>query len=200
LPGEPRRLGIVIADVVGKGVPAALYMALCRTVIRATALNGGSPSTVLAQANETILKESDSDLFLTAFYATLDTQSGRLLYTSAGHNPPLWLQQATDTIQELATLGIVLGAFPGIELEECEIDLAPGDRLVFYTDGVTEAMNPHRQFFGEDGLLTTVASQKAGNAQQTVKAVVDAVDAHSAGTPQSDDITLFVARRNHQTS
>jgi len=195
LPGEPRQLGIVIADVADKGVPAALMMALSRTIIRTIALGGRSPSSALMRANELIVNDSRSSLFVTAFYATLDTHSGRLTYANAGHNRPLWLQVRSGEIQEVTAPGIVLGVLEDIELEEREIDVAPGDLLVFYTDGVTEAMNTGGQQFDGERLRAAVAANPDASAQQILSAVVDAVRAFTGDAPQSDDLTLFVAKR-----
>jgi sigma-B regulation protein RsbU (phosphoserine phosphatase) len=195
LPGEPRRIGLIIADVMGKGVPAALFMALSRTTIRTTALNGRSPSSTLVWANELIQKNSRSGLFLTAFYAMLNTSSGRLVYACAGHNRPLWLRATSGALQELAARGIVMAAFDEIDLEEREIEVAPGDLLVFYTDGVTEAMNTHHELFGEKRLQAVVTANADAPAQQVVDAVVSAVEAHVGDTAQSDDLTLLVVRR-----
>ncbi|MBE9471113.1 MAG: SpoIIE family protein phosphatase [Chloroflexi bacterium] len=195
LPGESGRLGIVIADVADKGVPAALMMALSRTIIRTIALGGRSPSPALMRANELILNDSQSSLFVTAFYATLDTHSGRLTYANAGHNRPLWLQVRSGEIQEVTARGIALGVLESIELEEREIDVAPGDLLVFYTDGVTEAMNTSGQQFDGERLRAAVTANPDASAQQILSAVVDAVRAFTGDTPQSDDLTLFVAKR-----
>ena len=195
LPGDPGRLGLVIADVADKGVPAALMMALSRTMVRTAAADGRSPSAALSLANELILKHSQTDLFVTAFYATLDTHSGRLTYANAGHNRPMWLQSGSGEIQELAARGIVLGILEDIELEEREIDVAPGDVLVFYTDGVTEAMNTDGQQFGRERLRAAVAGNPGASAQQILSAVVDAVKAFAGHAPQSDDRTLFVVKR-----
>ncbi len=195
LSADPHRLGMVVADVVGKGVPAALFMGLSRTIIRTSALNGNSPSAVLARANDWIVDDSRSELFLTAFYAMLDTASGQLLYASGGHNRPLWVQAATGEVQELPAQGIILGAFEQIQLEECAIDVAPGDLLVFYTDGVTEAMNATHQPFDTERLQAAVTARPDASAQEVVEAVVDAVRAFTGDAPQSDDLTLFVVKR-----
>ena len=196
LPGEPGRLGLLIADVMGKGVPAALFMAVSSTVIRTTALDGRSPSATLMQANKLILKDSPADLFLTAFYGVLDTHTGRLVYANAGHNRPLWLHAATGEFEELVAHGIVLGAFPEIELEECEIEVAPGDLLVFYTDGVTEAMDADHQLFETERLQAAVAAKPHASTQEILEAVVDAVRAFTGDAPQSDDMTLVAVKRN----
>ena len=195
LPGEPGRLGLVIADVADKGVPAALMMALSRTVVRAAAADGRSPSAALTLANELILEDSRASLFVTAFYAALDTRGGRLAYANAGHNRPLWLRVGTGESEELAARGIALGVLEDIELEEREIDVAPGDLLVFYTDGVTEAMDDGGQQFGKERLRQVLAANADGSAQEVLAAVEDAVRAFTGNTPQSDDIALFVVRR-----
>jgi sigma-B regulation protein RsbU (phosphoserine phosphatase) len=195
LPGEPGCVGLLIADVMGKGVPAALFMAVSRTVIRTTALDGHSPSDTLMQANELILQDSHSKLFLTAFYGVLDTRSGRLVYANAGHNRPLRLQPATGKFEELSARGIVLGAMRDIELEECEIEVAPGDLLVFYTDGITEAMDASHQQFDTQRLRAAVAAGAQGSTPQILEAVVDAVHAFTGGVAQSDDMALIVVKR-----
>jgi serine phosphatase RsbU (regulator of sigma subunit) len=195
LPGQPGRVGLVIADVADKGVPAALMMALSRAMVRTAAANGRSPSAALSLANELILKHSHTDLFVSAFYATLDIHSGRLTYANAGHNRPLWLQISSGEIQELAARGIVLGILEDIELEEREIDVAPGDVLVFHTDGVTEAMDIVGQQFGEERLQAAVAVTPNASAQEIVAAVVYAVRAFTGDAPQSDDLTLLVVKR-----
>jgi serine phosphatase RsbU (regulator of sigma subunit) len=196
VPGSPDRLGLVIADVAGKGVPAALYMALGRTIIRTMALSGHEPAIALQKANTLIHKDSWSDLFLTAFYGVLDSKTGRLSYAVAGHNRPLWFRAASGEFEELAADGIVMGAFERIDLEECEIDVAPGDLLVFYTDGVTEAMNAEQRPFGERRLRATIASGARTSAQDIVNAVVWAVNAFIGESPPSDDCTLLVAKRS----
>jgi sigma-B regulation protein RsbU (phosphoserine phosphatase) len=195
LPGEPGRLGIVIADVAGKGVPAALFMALSRTIIRASALNGRGPAAALVRANELILEDSRSDLFLTAFYAVLDTHTGRLVYANAGHNPPLWLHTTTRNLQELTARGIVLGALEEIELEEREIEVEPGDLLVFYTDGATEAMDANRQPFGEERLQAAIATKADASPEEVLGTVVDRVRAFTGDIPAADDMTFCAIRR-----
>ena len=195
LQGEPHRLGLVIADVTGKGVPAALFMAHSRTVIRTTARSGKSPSASLMRANSLIVEESQGELFLTAFYAMLDTRSGRLVYANAGHNRPLWLQAGADQFQELSARGILMGAFAEIQLEERQIDAAPGDLLVFYTDGVTEAIDADNKMFGEKRLRAAIAAQAGASAEKVLEAVVGRVRAFCGDVPPSDDMTLFVVRR-----
>jgi sigma-B regulation protein RsbU (phosphoserine phosphatase) len=130
-----------------------------------------------------------------AFYATLDIHTGRLIYANAGHSRPLWLQGGSGEVQELAAQGIILGIFEDVELEERQIDVAPGDVLVFYTDGVTEAMDNDGHPFGQERLREAVAATPDVSAQQTLLAVVDAVNAFTGNASQSDDLTLLVVKR-----
>ncbi len=139
LPGTPTRLGVVIADVADKGVPAALFMAVSRTIIRSVAISGRSPASALMRANQLILADSQADLFLSAIYLILDPVTGRVSFSNAGHNRPLLVRAATGQLSELTLRGIVLGAFDDITLQDDTLDLAPGDALVLYTDGVTRS-------------------------------------------------------------
>lgn len=195
LPGKSREWGIMIADVADKGVASALYMALSRTVIRTTALTGRSPASSLMRANGLIQKDSRSDLFLSAVYAKLDTDTGRMIFCNAGHNPALLRRCDDGSFEELTTHGIILGAFEGIELEDQRIDLLPGDLLVLYTDGVTEAINPNEQEFGVPRLRDVLSALADASAQEILDGVVDAVDAFASDAPPFDDLTLVVAKR-----
>jgi sigma-B regulation protein RsbU (phosphoserine phosphatase) len=195
LPGVPRRLGMLIADVAGKGVPAALFMARGSTLIRTTALARRSPKAVLSLANKLMLQGRKADLFLTAFYAVLDTATGRLDYANAGHNPPLWFHRGATAIQELRAEGIVLGIFGEIELEEQVVEVEAGDYLVFYTDGVTEAMDANHVLFGQDRLEAAIRDSEGASAQEMLDAIVATIRAFTGEIPQSDDLTLFVVRR-----
>jgi sigma-B regulation protein RsbU (phosphoserine phosphatase) len=195
LPGESGHWGMVIADVTGKGIPAALFMAFSRTAIRSEAMNGRSPATILQRANRLIVRDIRYRLFLSAFYATLDTRSGRLTYANGGHNWPLWRQADTGETCWLAARGVVLGAFQDVELEEGTVEVRPGDLLVFYTDGVTEARSPGGALFGEERLRAAVRANADAGAQQVQEAIVAAVEAFTGDTPQSDDLTLFVVKR-----
>jgi len=201
LPGTPSRLAMVIADVTGKGVPAALFMARTSRVIQSFGLQAGSPRDTLRQTNDLMMRDSRSELLLSALYAVLDSDSGHLVYANAGHCRPLWLQGATGQVQELDARGIILGAVvDNTYLEERELDVQPGDLLVFYSDGVTEAMNAARELFGEDRLQEVLAANGRGSAQEVLEGIVDAVRDHAGNTQQSDDLTLFVVRRSRSAS
>jgi serine phosphatase RsbU (regulator of sigma subunit) len=199
LSAEPPQLGLIIADVTDKGVPAALFMAFSRTIIRTEAMvrRNQNPAATLKRANRSIIRDiqSDSRLFLSAFYATLDTQTGCLVYSSGGHNWPLWLRSANGEVQSLAVRGIMLGIFENIELEEEEVEVAPGDLLIFYTDGVTEARSRDGQLFDEERLRAVVKANREAGAQEMLQAVVDAVEAFVGDAQPSDDLTLLVVKR-----
>jgi serine phosphatase RsbU (regulator of sigma subunit) len=195
LPDGSPQLGLLIADVTGKGVPAALFMAFSRAIIRTEATTNRDPATVLRRANRSIVRDNRSRLLLSALYCTLDIHTGQLVYANAGHNWPLWLRTARGECQELTARGIVLGAFDDIPLEERQIVVAPGDLLVFYTDGVTEAMNGADKMFGQERLQTIVTANAEGSAEQVCQAVLQALENFTEDTPPSDDITLLVVKR-----
>jgi len=192
LPGG--RWGLVIADVSDKGVPAALFMALSRTLIRATASEDRGPADVLSHANALMLADTRSELFVTAFYAVLDTRRHVLTYASAGHNPPLLVRARDGELLRLRADGIVLGIVEDVDLEERQVDLAEGDVLVLYTDGVTDAINSREEEFSE-GRLREVVQQNAGLSVAGIAAAVnDAVADFVGDTPAFDDFTLVVLK------
>jgi serine phosphatase RsbU (regulator of sigma subunit) len=190
------RLGIVIADVTGKGVPAALMMAFSRAMLRTASTGGLGPAAVLATANELICLDSQSQLFLTAFYAILDPQAGTLVFANGGHEPPIWWQAVTGRCQELTSRSMLLGAFPNIQLEEVRIELAPGDFVVFFTDGLTEARRLQDDtMFGQEGLVSAVSGLQAHSAAEVLQATIDAIKDFSGDAPPADDLTLLVIKR-----
>lgn len=195
LPGEPRRLGLVIGDVSGKGVPAALFMTLSRTLIRTAALDDRRPSAALNRAGGQILKENRTGQFVSVCYATLDIHSGRLAFANAGHNPPLWVQGSTGQVRELEAPGIILGVFDEIALAEGEIEMATGDLLIFFTDAVTEAMDSRREMFGEERLQELAGAHAQASAAQMLETVINAFQTHTGHVPLADDITLLVVKR-----
>ena len=194
-PDDPARLRVVIGDVTGKGVPAALMMAFSRALIRAESTGGRNPAEVLERVNRAITLNR-SRLLLTAFYAALDTRSGRMTFASGGHDWPLWLQSATGECLELETRGIVLGALSENPLANHAIDLAPGDLVVCFTDGVTEARNSEGQMFDLERLKAVVKASRHAGAQRVLTAIVGAVESFVGDTPQSDDLTIVVVKRN----
>ncbi|HEY1011883.1 MAG TPA: GAF domain-containing SpoIIE family protein phosphatase, partial [Herpetosiphonaceae bacterium] len=196
LPGTgERELGFVIADVSDKGVPAALFMALARSLVRAAALDGTSPAVAMERANRWIVRDSQSCMFVTLFYAVLDPASGTLRYTCAGHNPPLLYRAASGAIEPLRTPGIALGVLDEITLIEAETALEPGDVLLCYTDGVTEAVNNAMEEWGVPRLSATITANAGRPAQTLVDAVLAGVQGHAEGRPPFDDVTLVVIKR-----
>jgi serine phosphatase RsbU (regulator of sigma subunit) len=195
LPGESGGLGLVIADVTGKGVPAALMMAFTRAVLHAEAPNSSSPAEVLNRANQVIYADNRAQLFLSAFYGVLEPGSGQLTYANGGHERPLWLQASSRTLQELAAPGMLLGAFQTIELGERRIQLAPGDLVVFFTDGVTEARNNNGELFDETRLRAGLLECAGVGASEVLQDILQAVQEFVGDTPQADDFTLVVIRR-----
>jgi len=194
---ERRRLVIVIADVTGKGVPAALMMAYSRAVLRAESMAGSSPVEVLENANRLMIAERQSRLFLSALYAELDLDACRLTYASAGHDAPILVRAGGAEVRELEAPGVILGAFADTGMESRSVELGSGDTVVFYTDGVTEARDPERRLFGDERLRSAVAEAVAagGSAESVLESVGAAVAEFTAGAEQSDDLTIVVLQR-----
>ncbi|MBX3060084.1 MAG: SpoIIE family protein phosphatase [Anaerolineae bacterium] len=196
LPQNPAQLNIVIADVTGKGVPAALFMALSRTILRVESTYNYTPAEVLRRVNHFIIHDSRNPLFLSIALANLDTTTGQLTFANGGHDRPLWLRQETGTVQTLTAVGMLLGAFPDVRLADHEIHVAPGDVVVFYTDGITEAQNDRGEFFGIDCLHDVVLAHRGASAGQLLEGVVTAVTEFTGATPQADDLTLVIIKRS----
>lgn len=185
--------GIAIADVADKGVPAALFMALSRTILRTVAFNRARPGEVLERSNTLIYGDTSSDLFVTVFYAIWDPESRILEYANGGHNPPL-LIRANGKSRQLTTQGIALGVLEQVEISQREVKLHPGDTVIFYTDGVTEAMNEDLDEFGMDRLNMVGKNARKRLPAEIVNAITQAVDEHAGDTSQFDDVTLVVMK------
>ena len=187
---DEHHLGFTIADVSDKGVPAAIFMAISRTVIRATALRQHSPATCLSESNNLLCNESVNGMFVTVFYAILNIHTGDVVYSNGGHNRPVWIRKGGTAEMLPVTGSMALGVMPGLPYQERTIHLEPGDSLFLYTDGISEAMNPRGELFGDERLIqtcsTTHASAKAmiGQMAQQVSAFVD-------GATQFDDMTML---------
>ena len=187
-------LGILIADVADKGMGAALFMALSRTLIRTYALEYDTqPELALRAANRRILADTRAGLFVTVFYGVLDPTSGELTYSNAGHNPP-YLLSARDgnIIQELDRTGVPLGIIDGGIWQQLVVQLAPADVLLLYTDGITEAQNPQGDFFDEDRPQAVLRANLGRSARDVQDSVIAQVGAFVGDAPQSDDISLMV--------
>ena len=194
IPISEGKIGLTIADVSGKGVPAALFMALARTIVRAKATRSSGVSEVIRDANSLITADAKSGMFVTLFYAVLDVSERTLTYVSAGHNPPVIFKAKTRTLMRLDAKGIALGAIADIELEERKIILDGGDTVVFYTDGVTEAINKRMEQFGEERLITTIKVNHELSANDMIEKIKGEVLAFCGDEPQFDDITLMALK------
>jgi serine phosphatase RsbU (regulator of sigma subunit) len=185
------RIGLVMADVSGKGVPAAFFMAVARTTLRTLATDSSGPAECLRRTNDVLCLQNPLEMFVTVFYAVFDPATGEFTYANGGHNPTL-LRRADGRIESLsAVCNLVLGGMPE-EYAESSGRLYPGDSLVLYTDGVTEAFNGEGQMFGDERLHALVRQHGDGNAQTLVTQIFDSVIEFAGSAPQSDDITLAV--------
>lgn len=193
---DDERIGLVIADVSGKGVPASLFMAVSRTLLRATALRGVSSAECLTYANKLLCKESLDSMFVTVFYGIYHYKTGMMNYTNAGHNPP-YLLRGGRTVECLPVASnFVVGVFDDIEFESNTLTFGIGDTLLLYTDGVTEAFNDKREQFSESNLQDILASMhESSSAKEVVTSVLQSVKTFSGDYPQSDDITLLSLQR-----
>ncbi|MDR1879505.1 MAG: SpoIIE family protein phosphatase [Tannerellaceae bacterium] len=188
---DGERLGFVVADVSGKGIPAAIFMAISRTVIRAIALAENSASQCMMRSNRILCQESVNDMFVTAFYGIMDIQSGAVTYCNAGHNPPVLIRKEGEVSFLPLTNDMILGAYPDTAFHEKEAILRPGDSLFLYTDGVTEAMNLRKEPYGNARLMERCQAMKGCHPEEMVRRVAGSIDDFADGTVQSDDITLL---------
>lgn len=162
--------------------------------MKATALTGLSPRDCLERVNRSLAKESVAEMFVTMFYGILDTRTGEVRYSSGGHNPAYIIRADGKVEPAERTEGIVLGAMEKSRYKEKEFELKTGDAVVLYTDGVTEAMNHKNEEFTEERLISCLEKLTNKPAMQTVSRVLEAVNAFTAGAPQSDDVTILVVR------
>ena len=194
-PIDDHRMGFTIADVSGKGVPAAIFMAVSRTLIKATGLQDKPTNECMSSVNDMLCDESVGSMFVTVFYGIYDLLTGHITFTNAGHNPP-YILKANGTVEALqAPCNLVLGAVPGIPFTCNTLELEPGDTLFMYTDGVTEAENKNHDQFGESRLEEALAECKGADSKHIVDTVNAKVKEFINGAAQSDDITQLVIRR-----
>ncbi len=193
---DEKRLGFVIADVSGKGVPASIFMAVSRTLLRATGMRGIDTNECLNYVNNMLCHESIDSMFVTVFYGIYNTETGLVEYTNAGHNPP-YVVRADGTVETLPmSENIVAGMFDDFTFTQSTLQLDKGDMLVLFTDGVTEAFNTSGEMFDEKGLETTLENKGAGKSSHDIcQEILKDVNDFSGKEPQSDDITLMAIRR-----
>lgn len=185
------RLAVVIADVSGKGVPAALFMAVSRTLIKSTAMEGVGPETCVQRVNAQLCLDNRSEMFVTVFYGVLDTRTGVLEYCNAGHNAP-YLLGADGAAAALERTGdMVLGAIDTARYHAKRVTMQRGDRLLLYTDGVTEAMDVGFALFSDERLLAHLQQAHGSGPERLVRELLEEVKQFSGAAPQSDDITVM---------
>ncbi len=184
------RWGMVLADVSGKGAPAALYMAMTRSLIRSEAGRHTNPSAVLTEVNRRLLVEAPNEMFVTVFYAVLDPVLRSLTYCSAGHDPP-FLRRASGRVERLAQGGLIMGLFEQLTLSDETLNLESGDTLVAYTDGLTDTVNHQDEDYGHTRLADTINSAPAAPPDILTHILKD-LEAFAGPVPQPDDITLLI--------
>jgi serine phosphatase RsbU (regulator of sigma subunit) len=194
IPLSGGRVGLLMADVSDKGLAAALYMALTRSLLRAEARHHASPRQVLLSTHRLLLEMTQADMFVTVFYGVLDLGNGTLRYARAGHNYPLLFNPYSGECRALTGQGIVLGCVERVDLEEVSVELHPGELLVLYTDGITDANSTGGEFFGMKRLRETVCGTGELSPQSVCDLVFEHVDRFQAGAVQYDDMALLVAR------
>jgi PAS domain S-box-containing protein len=191
---EKGSFGIMIADVSGKGVPAALFMALSRIVVRVNAIWHRDPSSIIGDANDIITRDSKAGMFVTLFYGSLSESDRTLTYVNAGHNPPLLYRKRDGSIEELAPTGMFLGGLEHQEYLVKSVGIGAGDIVVLYTDGVTEAWNGNEEMFGEERLRAVVRDNAELTAAGILDKILHKVEAFTGDQPQFDDITIMVIK------
>jgi serine phosphatase RsbU (regulator of sigma subunit) len=185
--------GIAIADVADKGVPAALFMAMSRTILRTVAFNRRNPADVLERSNELIYNDTTSDLFVTVFYAIWNATKQTLAYATGGHPPPI-LVRKNGEVTLLESDGIALGVLEKVTFSHESVRLNKGDVVVFYTDGVTEAMNEDFDEYDLERLCLVARNSRKGDVHEIIQNITEAVEDHAGGSAQFDDITLVVLK------
>lgn len=198
IPMKEPHFGLVIADVTDKGMPAALFMASTRSIIRASMTQRTSPSEGITHANQLLCAESDDNLFVTLFYALLNYKTGEMVYVNAGQNPPLFFSSQSKGERSLTPLihtGMQLGVEMDTEYQQKTIHFEPGDFIVLYTDGVTESIDSNHQDFGMDRLQEVILDHKDQTSEGMITAILDAIESFRSGMAPSDDITLMVGKR-----
>lgn len=188
---DARHLFFSVGDVSDKGVPAALFMAVTKTLMKGIAEQGLTPADVLDRVNAELCQGNDAAMFVTVACGMLDITTGELVYSNAGHNPPVLLRAGGAPEMLPVSPGLVLGVMEEATYATSTIRLTPGDRLLLYTDGVTEAMDAGQRLFSDERLLGEMAGLAAAEPRRMVERIMAAVHAHAGGTPQSDDITLL---------
>ena len=196
------KLGLFIADVADKGMPAALFMALTRTLVHAAVIETDSPAEALRRVNDLLLPDTHQGMFVTAVYGVLDLEQGKFTYVNAGHNPPFWVREHGDpstgsgqSIEKLTRTAIALGVVEQPGMQERTIPLARGDSLFLYTDGLTEAFSFDGDLFGDSRLMDALKSARTLTADEIIIAVENSLNEFVGSVPLGDDLTMLVIRK-----
>jgi len=189
------QIGVVIADVSDKGMPAALYMALARSIIRSCVLSTTSPAEAITQANQLICTDSTYGTFVTLFYAQINPITNEIIYVNAGHNPPLYFCAAQDELIRLTRTGIALGFDEIAKYNQQSIELNPGDFVLFYTDGITEAIDDQEQEFGEERLQAVLFDQRHSSTTGICQVLEQSIQSFIGTNAPFDDITIVIVKR-----
>lgn len=189
------RIGVIIADVSGKGVPAAFFMGISRTLLQAAAAEGLSPGLCLARTNDALCRNNPTQLFVTVFYGVLDLRTGEFVYANGGHNPPRLVHKQGGAVSWLPmTGGLVLGALEGMTYAEQRIQLNPGDTLFLYTDGISEAQDPNGEVYTEERLDHSLGDIGHAPVETLIGTITDNVRSFTGDAPLHDDVTCLVLR------
>lgn len=187
------RLGIFIADVADKGMPAALFMALTRTLVRAAVIETSSPAEALCRVNDLLLPDTQQGMFVTAVYGELDLMEGRFTYVNAGHNPPFLVRGSQ--VEKLTRTAVALGVMEQPNIRENTLSLSNGDTLFLYTDGLTEAFSDDGDLFGDDRVMNALKAAQTGSVEDVIVAVEDCLNEFIGTTPLGDDLTMLVIKK-----
>lgn len=197
IPIGDHRLAVCLGDVSGKGLPASLLMANLQATLRGQTMLNDTAKDCVQRSNKLLYLSTSTEKFVTLFYGIIDVRAHSLCFSNAGHENPLLISEGKDPLR-LNTGGIVLSIMEEFPYEEETVPLTPGDLLVIYSDGVTDAINPHQQLFGEARLMTVVNEHRHLAAQTLIDRIIAAVQSHAGTAPQMDDITLVVVKRRDQ--
>ncbi|MCC7561448.1 MAG: SpoIIE family protein phosphatase [Methanobrevibacter arboriphilus] len=188
---DENHLAIVIADVSDKGIPAALFMMIAKTLIKSNLLNENTPDEAFFNANNQLCEDNDQNMFVTAWMGVLEIDTGKFTFVNAGHNPPI-LKDNEKSVWLKSSPGFVLGGIKDIKYLQNKITLKPGDRLLLYTDGVTEAINNKEEFFGEKRLIETFDKKGDSQIKEVLDSIKDDIDLFAGDIDQFDDITMLI--------
>jgi sigma-B regulation protein RsbU (phosphoserine phosphatase) len=191
---DDERLCFVIGDVSGKGVPAALFMAMTKTLIKATSSRGITPGEILTRVNRELSQGNDSCMFVTIFCGLLSTTTGEIFYANGGHNDPFILRKGNEAAWLEGNRGLVVGAMEHTVYETGQTILQPGESIFLYTDGVTEALNTREELFSDDRLRKKITFLQAHPPEEVISGVAEEIARFSNNMPQADDIAMMMIR------